>query len=205
MSAWRAKNLNHWNPEIVICITEYFMNITIIENAGFQSTYIVTKFKDTAAFENLQTKVCLEIAGVILARLKEIGVPDHRLQQVSDDICNDLLAAMHDIGNYKVPGEEVYAAVLKAKLKEMAAQKAKLKEMAALEEKLKEMAVLETRVKEMAVMEAKLKEMDALEARLDKLEQKQEEVKDQPLPSAYSVLSPDKVLGILNAAKIASS
>ena len=185
----------------------------------------MTKFKDTAAFEDLQTKVCLEIAGVILGRLKEVGVPDDSLQQVSDDLCYDLLAAMHDIGEYKVPGEEIYAGVLKAKLKEMAALKSKVKEMTVLEAKLKEMTVLEARLKEMAVLEAKLeemtlleakleemaileervKEMAALEARLDSIEQEKEAVKDQPLPYANGVLSPDKVLSIVNSARVASA
>ena len=143
----------------------------------------MTQFKETEAFEDLQSRVCHEITGVFLARLQEVGVPDDKLEQVSEDICYDLVAAMCEIGKYQVPGAEIYADVLKAKLKEMAALEAKVKEFSGLEEKLEEISVLEARVSEMAVLEAnleakvkgmveleeKLKEMAALEEKVNEI------------------------------------
>ena len=162
----------------------------------------MTQFKETAAFEDLQTKVCINIAGAILARLKEIGVSDDRLQQVSDDICEDLVAAMFVIGKYQVPGAEIYADMLKKKLKEMAKLKVKIKEMAELEVKVKEMAELEVKVKEMAELEARPDSFSAEEDRIEKIVLKKEEVKDQALPLVEGVLSPDAILSILDAANV---
>ena len=136
------------------------------------------KFKETAAFEDLQTRVCHEIVGVILGRLKEVEVPDDKLEQVSDDICYDLLAAMSEIGKYQVPGAEVYAEILRDKLKEMSVLEAKLEEMAALETKLGEMAALETKLGEMAALEAKLEKMAALEAKLGEMTAQEAMIKE---------------------------
>ena len=80
----------------------------------------MTQFKETDAFEELQQKVSLQLAGVILARLKEIGVPEEKLEQVSDDICEDLAAELFEIGQYEVPGAEVYAAELQAMARDIA-------------------------------------------------------------------------------------
>ena len=133
----------------------------------------MTQFKETEAFEDLQSRVCHEITGVFLARLQEVGVPDDKLEQVSEDICYDLVAAMCEIGKYQVPGAEIYADVLKAKLKEMAALEAKVKEFSGLEEKLEEISVLEARVSEMAVLEAnleaKVKDMVELEEKVNEI------------------------------------
>jgi hypothetical protein len=152
----------------------------------------VTQFKETAAYEGLQTKVCFSIAGAILARLKEIGVSDDRLQQVSDDICEDLVATMFEIGKYQVPGAEIYADILKNKLKEMAELKAKLKKM----------DELEARLKKMTELEAKSDSFVTEEDRIEKIVQKKEEVKDQALPLVEGVLSSDKILSIFNAADV---
>jgi chromosome segregation ATPase len=135
----------------------------------------VTQFKETDAFEELQKKVSIQIAGVILARLKEIGVPDEKLEQVSDDICEDLVAEMFEIGQYEVPGAEVYAAELQAMVNDIAVLKTKIREMTELEAKVeakdKEMAGLEARVKaedeEIAALKVKVEAKDREIAALD--------------------------------------
>lgn len=142
----------------------------------------MTQFKETEAFEDLQSRVCHEITGVFLARLQEVGVPDDKLEQVSEDICYDLVAAMCEIGKYQVPGAEIYADVLKAKLKEMAELEAKVKEFSGLEEKLEEISVLEARVSEMAVLEAnleaKVKDMVELEEKVKEMAALEEKVNE---------------------------
>lgn len=158
----------------------------------------MTKFKETDAFEDLQTKVYDDIAGVILSYLKDAGVPEDRLQQLSQDIHYDLFAILAELGKQQIPGAEIYADKMKSTLKEMSAledkvqqlsgMQAKVKEMAALEEQLKEIPVLEEKLKGMTVLkeekdkeitalEEKLKEMAAMEKQLEEIAPLKEKVR----------------------------
>lgn len=148
----------------------------------------MTKFKETAAFQDLQTKVYDDIAGVILSYMKEVGVPEDRLQQLSQDIHYDLFAILAELGEQQIPGAEIYADKMKSTLKEMVSleekvqqlsgMEAKLKEMIALEEQLKGMAVLkEQKDKEISALQEKVKEMAAMEEQIEEIATLKEKVR----------------------------
>lgn len=155
----------------------------------------MTKFKETDAFVDLETRVCMKIAGVIQARLKETGLSDETLRQISEDIGYDLVATIAEIGKYEVPGAEIYAAELQEMAKLIAVLESKVKEMAELEEKVeakdKDMAMLESKVtiempdlkakleeknSEISMLESKIKEMSAQTSIVARLKQKAKEI-----------------------------
>ena len=166
---------------------------------------IVTQFKETDAYKDLQSKICNEIAGVFLGRLKEIGVADSQLQQVSDDIGYDIASAMSEIGSYEIPGADHFLDALEEKNRKIASLEAMVKQVVALEAKVNEITARKVKVKQMAAQEAKANNMAILEERTDKNIALEEGMKDRPLPRVEGVLSQDKILSILNAAKTASA
>ena len=72
----------------------------------------MTQFKEINAFDNLQKVLSDEIAGNFIARLKEIGVPDEKLAEVTDNICYDIASAINTIGDFEVPTTELPAATV---------------------------------------------------------------------------------------------
>jgi virulence-associated protein VapD len=140
----------------------------------------VTKFIETTAFKDLQTKVYDDIAGVILSYLKEAGVPEDKLQQLSQEIHYDLFAIMTDLGKQQIPGAEIYADKMKSTLKEMVELEEKVQQLSGMEVKVKEIAALEEKLKQIPVLEEKLKGMAALKEEKDKeiaaLEEQLEEI-----------------------------
>ena len=67
----------------------------------------MTQFKETSAFENLQTVLSDEIAANFVARLKEVGVPDEKLGEVTDNICYDISSAINIIGDFQLSSKEL--------------------------------------------------------------------------------------------------
>lgn len=151
----------------------YYLGMyTYRPSTPWQLDKIVTKFKETAAFQDLQTKVYDDIAGVVLSYMKEVGVSEDRLQQLSQDIHYDLFAIMAELGKQQIPGTEIYADKMKSTLKEMVALEEKVKAMAALkEQKDKEITALEEKLKEMAAMEQQIEEIATLKEKVRRVEE----------------------------------
>ena len=149
----------------------------------------MTQFKETDTFQDLQTKVYDDIVGLILTYLKEAGVPEEKLSQVSDNLYRDLFAVMSELGIQQVPGAELYADKMKSTLKEKNALEARIHELAKLEEKDKEIAVLQEKVREMAAMEEKLRGMAVLKENQDKeiaaLEEKVNELESRKVGNVH--------------------
>ena len=139
----------------------------------------MAQFKETEIFENLQTKVYEDIVGVILSYMKEAGMSEDKLKEVSDSIYYDIFAIMGELGKQQIPGAEIYADKMKSTLKEMAALEEKLKEMTVLEEKLKEITVLEEKVKEMDALKEKLSAMEADQAKAQETARSEVDIKEE--------------------------
>ena len=133
----------------------------------------MTQLKDTAAFEDLQRIICNEIAGVYLARLKEIGVPGDRLEQVSYDICYDIVSATKTIGEFEIPCTDILT------------------------------VMHEEKTDNITLPAASNDEIDFSEERTDRIVEEVTEIQDQPSHHVEGVLSREKVLQILNAQKAA--
>gem|GEM_PF-4632043 len=173
----------------------------------------MTQFKETAAYEDLQRMIGNEIAGVYLARLKEFGVPDDRLRQVSEDICYDIASVMNTVGDFEMP-EVDQSHVLSEKTDEFELPESNMNAMELLEEKTDELDLTEEPTDDMVLQEERTDELELLEESTDKMafqEERTDELglmstdSDEPrLHKVEGVLSQNEILKILDAAKSAS-
>jgi hypothetical protein len=63
----------------------------------------VAKFKDMDAFEDLKTELSNDIAKNFVARLKEAGIPDEKLNEVTADVCYDVSSVINAVGDLDIP------------------------------------------------------------------------------------------------------
>ena len=64
---------------------------------------VMTQFRDTTAFEDLQGLIGSEVAAIFLARLREFNVPEDRLVMLAEEICYDIASALNQVGDYEIP------------------------------------------------------------------------------------------------------
>jgi hypothetical protein len=71
----------------------------------------VTKFKDMNAFEDLKTELSNEIAKNFIARLRDSGVSDEKLNEVTDNVCYDVASVINAVGDLDIPASTNIAEV----------------------------------------------------------------------------------------------
>jgi hypothetical protein len=189
----------------------------------------VTQFKETDTFQDLQTKVYDDIVDVVLSYMKELGLSEDKLKQMSDNVYRDLFAVMSELGNQQIPGADIYADKMKSTLKEMSVLEAKIKGIAELEEKLhameatvRETAAPKEKVNAVAAHESGAEEMtsseetpsdmelpelifDSFDSIVGEEDDPEDETKDMDSTTANGVLDSDKAQDILKAAKATSA
>ena len=169
----------------------------------------MAQFKETEIFENLQTKVYEDIVGVILSYMKEAGMSEDKLKEVSDSIYYDIFAIMGELGKQQIPGAEIYADKMKSTLKEMAALEEKVKEMDALKEKLSAMEADQAKAREMSRSEVDIKEemelhdlkFDNFDSIVEEEDVIEEEENDMDDTTTDAVLDMDQAQKILKSIK----
>ena len=135
--------------------------------------HVVTQFKDIAAFENLKMELSNEIAGNFAARLKEAGMSDAELNELTDNVCYDIASAISTIGDLDIPSTDNISAVMEEKTDDISNM---------LQEKTDDIS---------AMLQEKTNEIDGFN----------EVSKEQVQHHVEGVLTQDKILQILNAAK----